>query len=194
MKIETMKYIHLEQTDQLFSECLRDLLNREGLRHDQQLFDEEVGRLKRMARDSLEGEQIRFFAAFDGDSVVGTVALFEPGELMKCGLTPEPGRLEVGCVYIHPDHQRQGVAQSLLAFAEEELLRLGHDFYYLDAGFKSSQQYWVSRFGNADVLLRDHWGQGAHHMIWKRWLGGGEVRSFGCDGKVSVNEGIRGVE
>ncbi|WP_371414454.1 GNAT family N-acetyltransferase [Jeotgalibacillus sp. R-1-5s-1] len=147
-----------------------------------------------MVRESLTDDRIRFYAAFTGDSVVGTIALFEPGDLVRCGLTPEPGCLEVGGVYIHPDHQRQGVAQSLLAFAEDELLRLGHDFYYLDAGFKSSQQYWVSRFGNADVLLRDYWGQGAHHMIWKRWLGGGEVRSFGCDGKVSVNEGIRGVE
>ncbi len=68
---------------------------------------------------------------------------------------------------MHPDYQRQGIGNQLLAEMYLTLKNAGIEEFCLDSGYSSAQKIWQKKFGEPDYLLKDYWGDGAHHMIWK---------------------------
>lgn len=43
----------------------------------------------------------------------------------------------------------------------------GIEEFCLDSGYTSAQKIWKKKFGEPDYLLKDFWGAGYDHMIWK---------------------------
>lgn len=39
--------------------------------------------------------------------------------------------------------------------------------FCFDSGYKSAQQIWINKFGDPVYRLKDYWGEGADHMIWR---------------------------
>lgn len=161
--IETMD---LDKADMLFQACMKDLLNREGFDGDGDLWEEEVARLNKAAQKSLVDPANRFFVAEKENELLGTIALQTPGHMLNSMIQVEPGAMEIACVYVHPAHQRSGIGRFLFQHACRELKAIGKQKFYLDAGFTSSQQYWLSKLGEPSRLLENYWGPGKPHMVW----------------------------
>ncbi|WKA56886.1 GNAT family N-acetyltransferase [Planococcus shenhongbingii] len=155
----------INEADELFRACLADLLAREGF-HDQELYEEEIYRLNIAVSKSLQESENQFYIAEQKSHILGTIALQSPGNMLKSMVEVEPGQFEVGCVYVHPSYQREGVGDFLFQNAIIQLNSLGKTKFYLDAGFSSSQQYWLKRLGTPSFLIEDYWEQGKPHMVW----------------------------
>jgi GNAT superfamily N-acetyltransferase len=77
--------------------------------------------------DEVDAGRRLLLAAFDGDDLVGTVQVvlaFPPNQ---------PHRGEIARMLVHRKARRRGVAQALLAAAEEEARRAGKTLLVLDA-------------------------------------------------------------
>ncbi|MDN7246984.1 GNAT family N-acetyltransferase [Planococcus shenhongbingii] len=155
----------VENADQLFRTCMADLLAREGF-NDNILFEEEVRRLNNAVTESFKESENRFYLALQENQLIGTIALQTPGNMLKSMVDVKPGQYEVACVYVHPSYQRQGAGDFLFQNAIKQLNSLGKTTFYLDAGFSSSQLYWLKKLGEPSLLLEDYWGTGKHHLVW----------------------------
>ncbi|MCP2034621.1 N-acetylglutamate synthase-like GNAT family acetyltransferase [Planomicrobium sp. HSC-17F08] len=165
MKFRRIEAKDINQADQLFQECLKDLLKREGF-DDPPLWAEEVARLNQAVQKSFVDPLNHFYVAEKEKKLLGTIALQTPGKMLNAMVKVESGELEVACVYVHPEHQRSGVGDFLFQQACRELKAIGKQKFYLDAGFTSSQQYWLAKLGEPFRLLEDYWGPGKPHMVW----------------------------
>lgn len=169
--MDTLNFRPLEREDvkplqRLFMESLSDLIRREQF-EDADLLDEEVARLNTTVQDSLDDDTVQLFVVERDRMIVGTVAILPPNEIITAHLDIEPNVPEVGCIYVIPNAQRQGVGQFLLEHVMAELVNRGQSAFYLDAGFPTAQAYWEKRIG-APILTIDHyWGPGASHKIWR---------------------------
>lgn len=157
----------LIQVDHIFRTSITDLVIRE-LIDEPGLIDREVAQLNRTVQDSLNSKENLFFVTEIDHRIVGTIALINPNLLICENVQTEPNVYEIGCVYVHPDYQKQGIGKFMFHSIKEELIRIGHEKYYLDAGFTSSQQYWFRVLGKPTYVLENHWGTGAHHFIWSK--------------------------
>lgn len=167
-----MEFRPLEQSDvkplqRLFMESLSDLIRRERF-EDAELLDEEVARLNTTIQDSLEDEDVQFYIALKGEVIIGAGAVLPPNEIITGHLDIEPNAKEIGSVYVSPQEQRQGVGHFLLEHIQRELLESGIDVFYLDAGFPTTQSYWMKRLGPPVLMLDHYWGLDAPHMIWRQ--------------------------
>lgn len=155
------------QASELFRQCLCDLIDREGI-DDPLLKQHETDRLIDLMQTSLDQSFNNFFVAVENGVILGTIALLPPGDIIKANLHCDEKIPEVSCVYVHPARQKCGVGSFLFANILTELKKAGSNSFYLDAGFSSSQQYWLSKLGPGTHWLRDYWGPGQHHRIWER--------------------------
>lgn len=167
MKFRTIELRDAPQASELFRQCLCDLIDREGI-DDPLLKQQETDRLIDLMQTSLYESSNNFFVAEENGAVLGTIALLPPGDIIKDNLPCDEKIPEVSCVYVHPALQKCGVGSFLFTNILTELKKSGSNSYYLDAGFSSSQQYWLSKLGPETHLLQDYWGPEQHHRIWER--------------------------
>ncbi|MED4205624.1 GNAT family N-acetyltransferase [Neobacillus mesonae] len=114
------------------------------------------------------GKDRHFLIALDENKIVGSIEYGPVSELINhCTDNALKDLLEVGTVFVHPDYQRQGIGNQMLAELYLTLKNQGIEQFCLDSGYSSAQKIWQKKFGEPDYLLKDHWGDGAHHMIWK---------------------------
>lgn len=158
-----------ENASKLFRACLGDLIQREGI-EEPGLLEKEVVRLDKAAEDSLQNGAACFYVAVKEGILLGTVALLPPGPLAAFHAQVQERDCEIGCVYVHPGHQRQGVGDFLFHSAIAQAKRCAFSRFFLDAGFSSSRTYWTKQLGEASITLNDYWGKGQPHAIWVRDL------------------------
>ncbi len=60
-----------------------------------------------------------------------------------------------------------GVGNLLLTTMYSTLKNNGIEEFCLDSGYGSAQQIWKKKFGDPDYLLKDYWGKGNDHLIWR---------------------------
>ncbi|PFA67180.1 GNAT family N-acetyltransferase [Bacillus sp. AFS015802] len=115
-----------------------------------------------------------FLIAKMGQTIVGTIEYGEASELIKMTTGGDLTDIhEVGTIYVHPCHQGRGIGSLLLNTMILTLLNRGIEEFCLDSGFTNAQKVWTKKLGNPDYWLKDYWGKGSDHMIWKR-----NVREF----------------
>ncbi|QQE73821.1 hypothetical protein KDJ56_18390 [Brevibacillus composti] len=64
--------------------------------------------------------------------------------------------------------QRRGIGSLLLNLMICPLQARGIGEFCLDSGYKEAQKVWKKRLGEPNYVLRDYWGEGFDHLIWKR--------------------------
>ena len=77
------------------------------------------------------------------------------------------GLIEVGTVFVHPHSQRNGVGNRLLKAIFEVLQKNGVEEFCLDSGYNRAKRILKKKFGAPEYRLRDYWGSGNDHMIWR---------------------------
>nr|WP_191562733.1 GNAT family N-acetyltransferase [Metabacillus idriensis] len=161
----------IEELNQFFSKVIRDTFDREGLSELLDDIKDEIESKKQYLKTDLDsnGENRYFLIAFYEKEIVGSIVYGPVSELITtCTEGAYREDIEVGTVFVHPDYQRRGLGTLLLNLMILTLQNRGINEFCLDSGYKNAQNVWTKKFGEPDYLLKDYWGAGSDHMIWKR--------------------------
>ena len=157
--------------EDFFKFILTDTFEKNGYLDLTELRDSEIELKKEMLRQSLERETSAHFflvAKSEDGTLVGTISVGPANEdIVECTNSAYKDFLEIGSLFIHPAYQKQGIASGLIKEVEKLLLHEGIKSYCLDSGYQLAQKTWLQKFGKPQFLIKDHWGEGADHMIWK---------------------------
>ncbi|HWO95274.1 MAG TPA: GNAT family N-acetyltransferase [Bacillus sp. (in: firmicutes)] len=164
-RIEDIKKLH-----QFFRIVITDTFMKEGIGEKVEDKEDEIEmKIKYLERDfESNGEKRYFLIALDGDKMIGSIEYGPSSELIsKCTNHALKHLIEVGTVFVHPDYQRKGIGNLLLNKMYLTLQERGIEEFCLDSGYIGAQKIWKKKFGNPAYLLKDYWGEGYDHMIWR---------------------------
>jgi GNAT superfamily N-acetyltransferase len=162
----------------LFKSVLFDLYQREGIFETfQETLQSELEEKEEALLTFFENSnKMPYFlmAKCDG-KCVGTIALTVPNTIIAENMEhfEIEGPLfspEVASVFVLPEFQGMGVGVQLLEGIKTALKDKRYHSFYLDCGYTKSQPYWNKQLGEATKVLNNYWGDGMHHMIWKKDL------------------------
>lgn len=164
-----------EELNQFFSKVIKHTFSKEGL---EELLDDiqnEIESKKQYLKSDLDtnGSNRYFLIALDKKNalIIGSIEYGPASELITtCTDGAIKEMYEVGTVFVHPDYQGRGVGTFLLNVMFLTLLNRGIQEFCLDSGYANAQKIWKRKFGEPDYWLKDYWGDGADHMIWKKSL------------------------
>lgn len=159
-----------EELHQFFEIVITDTFAKEGLAELMDDIESEINSKIRYLKHDLEsnGEKRYFLIALNEDKIIGTIEYGTSSEFITACTDGEYKELvEVGTVFVLPSHQRQGIGTKLLNEMVQTLRKRGIEEFCLDSGYGIAQQVWKKKFGEPDYLLKDYWGKGQDHMIWK---------------------------
>lgn len=162
-----------EELKQFFGTVTKDTFAREGLSELLDDIENEIEIKKQYLKYDFvsNGEKRYFLIALDKkcNKVIGTIEYGHASELINiCTNGALKGMYEVGTVFVLPDYQRRGVGTLLLNVMFFTLLNRRIKEFCLDSGYTNAQKIWKKKFGESDYLLKDYWGKGFDHMIWRR--------------------------
>jgi GNAT superfamily N-acetyltransferase len=160
----------IEELNKFFRIVITDTFRREGLAGLMDDIKAEIeSKINYLQLDlDSNGEKRYFLIALAENKIIGTIEYGPASELIiECTEGKLGNLVEVGTVFILPDYQRQGIGNRLLAEMLQTLKGRGIVDFCLDSGYKTAQTIWKRKFGEPDYLLKDYWGQGQDHMIWK---------------------------
>ncbi|MBE4906483.1 GNAT family N-acetyltransferase [Bacillus luteolus] len=161
-----------EQLIDFFKIVIIDTFTKEGIGEKlDDIRDEIKVKEKYLESDfSSNGEKRFFLIALDDRTgkIIGSIE-FGPTSNLIINCTNEQFKelMEVGTVFVHPDYQRIGVGNLLLNKMYAILQNKGIEEFCLDSGYSNAQHIWRKKFGEPDYWLKDYWGKGYDHMIWK---------------------------
>lgn len=160
----------IEELNQFFRKVITDTFAREGLDEMVDDIENEIENKKKYLKSDFDssGEKRYFLIALDGDKNIGTIEYGSTSELInRCTDGALKDLVEVGTVFVHPDYQRRGVGNMLLNEMYLTLKSRNIEEFCLDSGYTNAQKIWMKKFGAPDYLLKDYWGEGFDHMIWR---------------------------
>jgi len=165
----------IEELNQFFTIVIKDTFAREGLSELLDDIENEIETKKKYLKCDFDsnGKNRHFLIAIDKNEnkVIGTIEYGPVSELIiRCTDNVLQGLYEVGTVFVHPDYQRKDIGNLLLNVMLLTLLSRGIQEFCLDSGYTNAQMIWKKKFGEPDYLLKDFWGKGSNHMIWKRFI------------------------
>ncbi|WP_246938824.1 GNAT family N-acetyltransferase [Bacillus pinisoli] len=161
-----------EQVKEFFRLVIIDTFNKEGIGEKLDDMKDEIKTKEAYLEDDYKsnGNRRNFLIAVDGrnDKIIGCIE-FGPASnlIIECTNNNFKDLLEVGTVFVHPDYQGRGVGKLLLNKMFNTLQSQGIKECCLDSGYIQAQKVWKNKFGEPNYLLKDYWGIGYHHMIWK---------------------------
>ncbi|WP_026679237.1 GNAT family N-acetyltransferase [Fictibacillus gelatini] len=162
-----------DELHQFFRTVVTDTFRKEGLSALVADIENEIESKKQYLQYDLDsnGKERYFLIACDknDNKIIGSI---EHGPASSLMINCTNGRLkgvpEIGTVFVLPDFQRRGIGSLLLNVMFLTLLNRGINEFCLDSGYKTAQKIWKKKFGAPDYLLKNYWGEGQDHMIWKR--------------------------
>jgi GNAT superfamily N-acetyltransferase len=163
----------IEELNQFFSTTIKDTFAREGLSELLDDIEKEIESKKKYLKCDFNsnGKDRYFLIAVDKkcNKVIGSIEYGPASELINvCTDRVLKELCEVGTVFVLPEYQRRGIGTLLLNVMFLTLLNRGIKEFCLDSGYTNAQKIWKKRFGEPDYVLKDYWGDGYDHMIWKR--------------------------
>lgn len=170
VEIRRPKPEDISQLNDFFKTVITDTFIKEGIGDKWNDIKAEIDIKKEYIKSDFEsnGEKRFFLIAFNGDNIIGSIEYGPVSNLIK-KLTNNAyeGLIEVGTVFVHPHSQRNGVGNRLLKAIFEVLQKNGVEEFCLDSGYNRAQRIWKKKFGDPEYRLRDYWGSGNDHMIWR---------------------------
>ncbi|MEK5522868.1 MULTISPECIES: GNAT family N-acetyltransferase [Heyndrickxia] len=163
----------IEELNEFFRLVIKDTFAREGLSELVEEIEHEIEEKNTILKGDLEsnGKNHYFLIALERNRIVGSIAYGPSNELInRCTEGAYKNIFEIGTVFVHPDYQRKGIGNILLNSIFFTLHHKGVEEFCLDSGYKNAQKIWKKKFGEPNYLLKDYWGKGSDHMIWRRHM------------------------
>lgn len=162
-----------EQTRQLvknhFSLCIPLAFELEDLVDLKSVISSEIAFKQSLIDESLDSHSsTSFLIARIQNEVVGVISVGPCGkEIMDCTHQKWATLKEIGSLYVHPQFQNQRIGSLLIHTAVKKLDEQGIDEFCLDSGYQHAQTKWRRKFGEPTMIVKDYWGNGLDHMIWR---------------------------
>lgn len=158
-----------EQLNDFFRLVVTDTFAQEGLADWTEDIEEEIETKRTYLKMDLDsnGQDRYFLIALYAEQIVGCIEYGRANEVIRQTDKAFEDIVEVGTVFVHLDYRRQGMANQLLEHINSILRKKGIKEFCLDSGYKNAQQVWKKKFGEPDHLLKDYWGKGFDHSIWR---------------------------
>lgn len=156
--------------NQFFRLMITDTYAKEGLAELTDDIEDEIATKEKYLEYDLNssGENRYFLLACQDNKIIGTIEYGAPNELIdRFSAGALKSLVEVGTVFVHPDHQGQGIVNILLDAIYLALASKGIQEFCLDSGYRRAQKIWKKKFGEPAYLIKDYWSEGFDHMIWK---------------------------
>jgi GNAT superfamily N-acetyltransferase len=160
----------IARLNDFFRMVITDTFIKEGIGGLSEGMEKEIESKKEYVQQdfSSRGEGRYFLLAEAEGRLIGTVEFGPASRLILEHTNQGYSHLfEVGTVFVHPACQGQGIGSRLLSSLYPVFHEKGIKEFCLDSGYKRAQEIWKRKFGQPDVVMKDYWGGGAHHMIWK---------------------------
>lgn len=160
----------IREINQFFRAVITDTFTKEGIGEMLEEIEEEISVKKKYFNLDIEsnGEKRYFLIALDEDRIIGSIEFGPASKLINnCTSHALKDLMEVGTVFVNPDFQRKGIGNMLLNAIYLTLLHRGIEEFCLDSGYTIAQKIWIKKFGNPQYLLKNYWGEGYDHMIWR---------------------------
>ncbi|MBS4172726.1 GNAT family N-acetyltransferase [Bacillus sp. FJAT-49736] len=163
----------IEELHSFFTKVIKDTFAKEGISELVDDMEEEIASKKSYLDEDLQsnGEKRYFLVAHDAEctKIIGTIEYGPSSELIQnCTNGALKDSYEIGTVFVDPDHQKRGIGTLLLNVMLITLEAKGIKEFCLDSGYGIAQKVWKEKLGKPDYCLKDYWGEGSDHMIWKR--------------------------
>lgn len=157
------------QIEEFMRVVLVDTYRKEQI--DEKIYDlqEELASKKAYLASYFEsgGEDRYFLVAVSGNNILGTMEFGKQSALLKELTKGELKEVpEMGTAFVHPDHQGQGIASTLMEELKRELRRRGIREFCLDSGYQRAQRIWKKKFGSPRYTFENYWAEGVSHEIW----------------------------
>ena len=162
---------NIEELHRLLITTITDTFKKNGIGDDVGLLNNEIEEKKQFVYTTLASVHKETFllTAIHQKKIVGVIGYGPSSELInKCTHDAYSYLGEIGTVFVLPEYQGKGVGSQLLGAMFAVLKERDVHEFYLDSGYPSAQKIWIKKFGNADYIVKDHWGEGLDHMIWRR--------------------------
>ncbi|GAB6087925.1 GNAT family N-acetyltransferase [Alkaliphilus crotonatoxidans] len=156
-----------------FQRVLQDTFEANGITDLIETFEQEIKNKTRFLDQDFEsgGKERYFLIAKEGEKLIGSIEYGKPNELIISGSNGVlENTVEIGTVFVQPTYQRRGIGSLLLDSIFVELKEAGITEFCFDSGYKIAQRVWLNKFGRPQYHLKDYWGKGSDHMIWKMKL------------------------
>ena len=160
----------IKELNNFFELVIRDTFAKNNISDLIASLEEEIIDKKRCLTEDIEsGGKLRYFLVATLDNkIVGTIEHGPANDLIKTCTQGELAELqEIGTVYVDPKHQNQGIGSLLLTKMFEVLYDKKIEEFCFDSGYKSAQKIWRKKFGEPEYHLKNYWGDGADHMVWR---------------------------
>jgi GNAT superfamily N-acetyltransferase len=160
----------IKELNQFFRIVIMDTFTKEGIGEMLDDINDEIAVKEKYLESDFEsnGEKRYFLIALYGDKIIGSIEYGPASDLISnCTNNAFKKLIEVGTVFVHPEYQKMGVGNLLLNKMYLTLQNRGIEEFCLDSGYLSAQKIWRKKFGDPDYLLKDYWGEGYNHMIWR---------------------------
>ncbi|PQD93640.1 GNAT family N-acetyltransferase [Pradoshia eiseniae] len=170
VEIRRPKREDIKQINEFFETVITDTFNKEGIGEKADDIQDEIEIKKKYIVSDMEsnGEERFFLIALNDGKIIGSIEYGPVSNLIRrCTNNVYIGLIEVGTVFVHPDFQRKGVGNLLLEAMYSVIRKKGIGEFCLDSGYTRAQMIWKKKFGEPDYLLKDYWGEGNDHMIWR---------------------------
>lgn len=154
---------------ELFEIVIPHTFVKEGLPSDHEDALEEIEIKETQLKDYLKGQDgSEYLIAELNGKIVGTIWYGPVGEHICHGSHGALSHLgEIGTVFVLPDKQGQGIGKILVNGMFRCLIEKGIWEAALDSGYTHAQKVWLHLLGDFDYVIKDKWGLGIDHMIWK---------------------------
>lgn len=153
-----------------FATVLNDTFEKNEIIHLVELLEEEIEVKKDCLKQDIEsnGEKRFFLIGKFNNKIVGTIEYGPSSSLINTctdGVLKEVK--EIGTIFVDPEYQQKGIGNRLLTHLLKEMKNKGIDEICLDSGYKSAQRIWFKKFGHPQYQIKNYWGEGNDHMIWR---------------------------
>ncbi|MDP4164390.1 MAG: GNAT family N-acetyltransferase [Bacillota bacterium] len=158
------------QLNEFFKIVITDTFIQEGIGEKLVDLNEEIKVKNQYLESDFEsnGEKRHFLIALHGNKIIGSIEYGPASNLINSCTDDALKELpEVGTVFVHPDFQRMGIGNLLLNKMYLIIKNCEIEEFCLDSGYKRAQEIWKKKFGDPAYLLKNYWGEGYHHMIWR---------------------------
>jgi GNAT superfamily N-acetyltransferase len=164
---------NIEELHQLFIITITDTFKKDGIGEEVELISSETEEKKHFLHKALasDHEESLLLTAIHQEKIIGVIGYGPSSELIKmCTHGAYSNLGEIGTAFVMPEYQGKGVGSQLMEAIFAVLRERDVHEFCLDSGYPSAQKIWIKKFGRADYIVKDHWGEGLDHMIWRRSL------------------------
>lgn len=149
-----------------FEYVIADTFVKEGVGHLVDDIKNEV--ISKMAtfEESLNDEAVLLVYEQAGD-IIATGAVIQCSGLIYNHAPELKDLKEMGAVFTDPKLHKQGIGSKIVKRLIQEMDQMGQSSFCMDSGYTIAKAIWVRKFGEPHKIVKDLWGEGHDHYIWK---------------------------